>query len=58
MQVEVGRHVDEAEFDEEEPLTVAELTLDLLCRLESPDDLVEFIGQTSNLLNRCARVVT
>lgn len=38
--------------EEEEPLTVAELALDMLCGLEFPDDLVEFMGETASLLNR------
>ena len=51
----MGRQgAEDGGVEAEEPLTVAELVLDLLCRLESPDDLVEFIGQTSSLLNRCA----
>ena len=41
---------------EEEPLSVAEQVLDALCRLESPDDLVNFFEAAAALLNRCRRV--
>ena len=37
---------------EERPMSVPELGLDLLCRMECTDDLVDFMTATAGLVNR------
>ena len=57
LQEKIGTDPEEVELPpEERPMSVPELALDLLCRIECTNDLVDFMAITAGLLSRCAEM--